>query len=120
MRASDLYTKLLSAAPDVTEVSVGAEADKTSWIVHFSDGTMWTAGGDPATDDARAAAIRAVVAAFDPGAADSNEILIQQIDTLESAQGRPLREAVLGVPGAQARLQAIDNQITALRSRLVK
>lgn len=39
-----------------------------------------------------------------------------QIASLESSQGRALREAALG--GNKARLQAIDDQIAALRSQL--
>jgi len=41
-----------------------------------------------------------------------------QIIALEAAQARPLRELALGSTPALARLQTIDNQITALRKQL--
>jgi hypothetical protein len=40
------------------------------------------------------------------------------ITALELSQQRPLREALLGVPGALERLRNIDAQITALLPQL--
>lgn len=48
----------------------------------------------------------------------ANTALKLQIASVEATQMRALREAVLGLPGAVGRLQAIDNQITALRAQL--
>lgn len=55
----------------------------------------------------------AVVNGFSP-----NDILKSKILALESTQHRAIREAALNMPGAVARLQALDNQIAALRAQL--
>jgi hypothetical protein len=49
-----------------------------------------------------------------------NEIIVLQIRTLEVTQNRTIREHLLGDPAALARLQALDNQIAALRAQLTK
>lgn len=41
-----------------------------------------------------------------------------QIEKLEAKQGRAVREAVLGKPGAMARLQALEEDIVDLRARI--
>lgn len=41
-----------------------------------------------------------------------------QITGLEASQARAVREFILGDPSAKGRLQAIDNQIVALRAQL--
>lgn len=43
-----------------------------------------------------------------------------QLNALERSQARVLRESVLGYKGAKEKLQAIDNQIAALRPLLAK
>ncbi len=47
-----------------------------------------------------------------------NAPLLAAIRVLEDKQPRALREFVLGQPGAAERLQALDDQIAALRSQL--
>lgn len=57
----------------------------------------------------------------DPGFLDQrpkNDLLKRQILILERTQARMVREAILNVPGAVARLQALDNQIAAVRAQL--
>lgn len=43
---------------------------------------------------------------------------LAEIDALERRQLRAMRELALGQPGAIERLQAIDDEITALRATL--
>jgi hypothetical protein len=50
--------------------------------------------------------------------AEKNRPTLKKIAHEESKQARSIREAVLGQPGAVARLQAIDDKIAALRARL--
>jgi len=45
---------------------------------------------------------------------------LAEIAQLEAFQARPLREAVLGLPGATERLKALDDQIAALRAQLTR
>ena len=40
----------------------------------------------------------------------------QRIDAIEAGQDRAVREVALGMPGAVARLQVIDDQIAAIRA----
>lgn len=47
-----------------------------------------------------------------------NMLLKAQIIALEQTQPRALRETVLAMPGAAARLKALDDQIAALRVQL--
>lgn len=49
---------------------------------------------------------------------DAHNAAMSQIAQLEYSQSRAVREAVLGMSGALARLQAIDTQIIALRLNL--
>lgn len=42
-----------------------------------------------------------------------------KIDELERRQGRVVREAILGLPGAVDRLTALNNDVAALRTKLV-
>lgn len=51
-------------------------------------------------------------------AANAKAAVLVAIAQLEAGQGRALREAAIGTPGAVARLQAIDAQIEALRPTL--
>lgn len=44
--------------------------------------------------------------------------LFAEIISLESGQGRAIREAVLNQSGAVARLQALDDKINGLRTKL--
>lgn len=55
---------------------------------------------------------------FDPTNPSPNDTIKAKIALLEFTTMRALREAVLGVPGAVGRLQAIDTVITALRAQL--
>ena len=48
----------------------------------------------------------------------ANMLLKAQIIALEQTQPRLVREALLNLPGAVARLQALDTQIAALRAQL--
>lgn len=48
----------------------------------------------------------------------ANTLLKLQIASIEQTQFRAIREAVLGLPGAVARLQALDTQIAALRVQI--
>ena len=50
--------------------------------------------------------------------AEKNRPTLKKIAHEESKQARSIREAVLGQPGAVARLQAIEDKIAALRARL--
>jgi hypothetical protein len=50
----------------------------------------------------------------------SDQPIYVQIRDLEVAQNRAVREHLLGDPAALARLQALDNQIIALRAQLTK
>lgn len=52
--------------------------------------------------------------------AEQNRFTQAAIEDLESKQLRAMREHALNKPGAQARLQQIDNQIAALRQQLKK
>lgn len=45
--------------------------------------------------------------------------LRQQIISLESGQARAVREAAIGLAGAQARLVALDAQIAAIRAQMM-
>lgn len=49
---------------------------------------------------------------------DGRVTALMMIASLEASQHRAIREAALGNPGAAARLQSIDDQITALRADL--
>lgn len=51
--------------------------------------------------------------------ANAPSIRRAEIKALESTQGRALREAAIGIPGALGRLQTIDAQITALRVQII-
>ncbi len=48
----------------------------------------------------------------------SNATIYAQIIALESTQGRIIREAVIGKPGAMGQLQALDASIAVLRATL--
>lgn len=50
--------------------------------------------------------------------ADRRASIKAEIATLEAAQARPIREAALGLAGAQDRLAAIDAAIVAKRAEL--
>ncbi len=50
--------------------------------------------------------------------AEQNAPVLRAIEALEARQPRVLRELALGQPGAAERLQAIEDQITALRAQL--
>lgn len=50
--------------------------------------------------------------------AEKNRPTLKKIAHEESKQARSIREAVLGQPGAVARLQAIEDKIAALRAML--
>lgn len=53
-------------------------------------------------------------------AASKRQVALAQIDLLERAQPRALREAVLGLADGRERLQAVETQIAALRSELTR
>jgi hypothetical protein len=50
----------------------------------------------------------------------ADDLLKQQIIGIEQSQFRAVREAVLNLPGAVERLQALDNDIATLRGKLSK
>lgn len=54
-----------------------------------------------------------------PSPADVRSAALAQIATIESKQGRALREASIGTVGAVDRLKVLDAQIVALRAKLV-
>ena len=60
-----------------------------------------------------------VVDADPPTNEETNAQIVAQIVALEAGQARAVREAALGVSGAKARLQSLDNQIKALRDTLL-
>ena len=51
--------------------------------------------------------------------AQLNAQIKAQIAELERGQGRAMREATLGLPGAADRLTALNNDVAALRTKLV-
>lgn len=50
--------------------------------------------------------------------AEANALIKSQIATIEARQSRAVRESLLGVDGAAARLQALEDEISTLRGQL--
>lgn len=95
-------------------------ADNATLPIDWSDGAP--AYGDEASDDSRAFAAWLAAgngpAPYAPTAAEANAPILARIAALEARQARPIREHALGVAGAKARVQAIDDDIAVLRAQI--
>ncbi|MGP8033150.1 MAG: hypothetical protein ACLPQ6_03310 [Steroidobacteraceae bacterium] len=112
-----LFRQLIAANTPADHVAIEAALDREAQRMNVATGEL-VAYQPPAPSTAHewdTASKRWTLTAAATAAQAARSTALAKIRALEGSQGRAVREAALGVPGAVDRLRSLDERIAALR-----